>query len=48
MSDPKEKPEAEEAEVPAPPPALNPGKRKADVDPTRFGDWELNGRCIDF
>jgi hypothetical protein len=24
------------------------GKRIADVDPTRFGDWELNGRCIDF
>lgn len=18
------------------------------LDPTRYGDWELNGRCIDF
>lgn len=18
------------------------------VDPTRYGDWEVNGRCIDF
>ena len=18
------------------------------VDPTRYGDWEINGRCIDF
>lgn len=24
------------------------GKRKEAVDPTRYGDWELNGRCIDF
>lgn len=21
---------------------------KPDVEPTRFGDWEKNGRCIDF
>ena len=20
----------------------------SDVDPTRYGDWEKNGRCIDF
>jgi hypothetical protein len=26
------------AAVPAPPPP----------DPTRYGDWEKNGRCIDF
>lgn len=19
-----------------------------DLDPTRYGDWEMNGRCIDF
>lgn len=24
------------------------GKRRYDLDPTRYGDWELNGRCIDF
>jgi len=21
---------------------------KAPLDPTRYGDWEKNGRCIDF
>jgi hypothetical protein len=40
------------------PPAAQPadagdaGKRDDDTaprpDPTRFGDWEKNGRCIDF
>lgn len=24
------------------------GGRKDGLDPTRFGDWEKNGRCIDF
>jgi hypothetical protein len=24
------------------------GGRAAGPDPTRFGDWELRGRCIDF
>ena len=24
------------------------GKARAPVDPTRYGDWEKNGRCIDF
>jgi hypothetical protein len=28
----------------APPPA---GEEKR-LDPTRYGDWEKNGRCIDF
>tara|TARA_Y100001934_G_C12193423_1_gene697579 strand:+ start:898 stop:1074 length:177 start_codon:yes stop_codon:yes gene_type:complete len=23
-------------------------KYKNSVDPTRYGDWEKNGRCIDF
>lgn len=27
---------------------INLQKRKAEVEPTRYGDWELNGRCIDF
>jgi hypothetical protein len=22
--------------------------RKPEPDPTRYGDWEKNGRCIDF
>jgi hypothetical protein len=29
------------------PPAVEIGGRKGP-DPTRYGDWEKNGRCIDF
>jgi hypothetical protein len=29
-------------------PAAAGGERAADLDPTRYGDWEKNGRCIDF
>ena len=31
--------------TPAPPIEIGGPKGK---DPTRFGDWEVNGRCIDF
>ncbi|MFU8831619.1 MAG: DUF1674 domain-containing protein [Wenzhouxiangella sp.] len=24
------------------------GGRKTGHDPVRYGDWEMNGRCIDF
>ena len=24
------------------------GEETDKADPTRFGDWEINGRCIDF
>ena len=24
------------------------GGRESGLDPTRYGDWEKNGRCIDF
>ncbi len=24
------------------------GGRRNGLDPTRYGDWEKNGRCIDF
>ncbi|MAO54751.1 MAG: DUF1674 domain-containing protein [Rhodospirillaceae bacterium] len=44
--------------APPAPPAAKPagdgaaGETNADAaprpDPTRFGDWEKNGRCIDF
>jgi hypothetical protein len=41
------------------PPALSPSRARSDArpveiggragpEPTRFGDWEKNGRCIDF
>ena len=29
-------------------PAREIGGRKDGSDPTRYGDWEKNGRCIDF
>lgn len=32
--------------VPAPP--VERGGRKDGTEPTRFGDWEKQGRCIDF
>jgi hypothetical protein len=28
--------------------AADPEQDKKKPDPTRFGDWEKNGRCIDF
>lgn len=35
-----------------PPPATEPvrevGGRRDGPEPTRYGDWEKNGRCIDF
>ncbi|MBS3959847.1 MAG: DUF1674 domain-containing protein [Xanthomonadaceae bacterium] len=39
----------EPAPAPLPPssPPLEWGGREGP-DPTRFGDWEKNGRCIDF
>jgi len=51
MSEPKQ-PAAEPTSKPAPtPPAGKPvpeiGGRKGP-DPTRYGDWEKNGRCVDF
>jgi len=30
------------------PPPKEYGGRKDGLDPTRYGDWEKNGRCIDF
>ena len=39
-------PAAGAAEAPAAP-AIEVGGR-AGPDPTRYGDWEKNGRCIDF
>ena len=34
-------PDASAAMTPPPP-------KPAPADPTRYGDWEKNGRCIDF
>jgi len=34
--------------VPAPAAPREIGGRKSGLDPTRYGDWEKDGRCIDF
>ena len=40
------------AGTPAAPPGAAPRERPTPegdaLDPTRYGDWEKNGRCIDF
>ncbi|HJR10480.1 MAG TPA: DUF1674 domain-containing protein [Rhodanobacteraceae bacterium] len=40
------------ASAPVAPPASAPRERPTPegdaLDPTRYGDWEKNGRCIDF
>lgn len=40
------------ASAPAAPPASAPRERPTPegdaLDPTRYGDWEKNGRCVDF
>jgi len=46
---PTELPQAQEAPVATTgaPPAKEIGGREGP-EPTRYGDWEKNGRCIDF
>lgn len=44
--DPQTVPEAAEYAGSQDSPAQGPGDSPAD--PTRYGDWERNGRCIDF
>lgn len=48
-----EKPKADVAKDEAPKPKPAPGKPKElggpkGPEPTRYGDWERNGRCFDF
>ena len=49
-TDAKVLPETAEPAPGTPPPVLQPAKAKDNVhpDPTRYGDWERKGRCIDF
>lgn len=44
---PKPEPEPAEQSVPETAPAKEIGGREG-LEPTRYGDWEKNGRCIDF
>ncbi|NKF21783.1 DUF1674 domain-containing protein [Solimonas sp. C16B3] len=39
---------AEEAAPPPAEPVREIGGRRDGPEPTRYGDWEKNGRCIDF
>jgi hypothetical protein len=45
-------PRPDRASAPAAPPASAPRERPTPegdaLDPTRYGDWEKNGRCVDF
>ena len=36
------------AATPVAAPAETPSPSRPPLDPTRYGDWEKNGRCIDF
>jgi hypothetical protein len=44
-TEPAAKPQAAKPESAKP---ANPDSEKPHADPTRFGDWEVKGRCIDF
>ena len=50
--EPCEEAPAAPAEAPEPvryaPRPVEIGGRRDGTEPTRFGDWEKNGRCIDF
>jgi hypothetical protein len=47
MKDPENQPTPPRAtETPAPPPTEIGGPK--GPEPTRYGDWEVNGRCTDF
>ena len=55
MPEPTAKPPSQPtAEPPAPPAPVAKDQRPPEIggrkgpDPTRYGDWEFNGRCIDF
>ncbi|HJO36198.1 MAG: DUF1674 domain-containing protein [Pseudomonadota bacterium] len=46
----RQPPAAEPAPAPAQPPVAHPREigGPAGPEPTRYGDWERNGRCSDF
>lgn len=46
--DPEQNAISEDSEQSEIPPADADSKKNSRPDPTRFGDWEKNGRCIDF
>ncbi|WP_083966310.1 DUF1674 domain-containing protein [Dyella thiooxydans] len=55
MSDTRSPPESKQPAAPAAGAVLpfgndrpDPAEERPAPDPTRYGDWEKNGRCIDF
>lgn len=46
-AEPTAPPKDQTASAPAQTPPKEIGGREG-LDPTRYGDWEKNGRCIDF
>jgi hypothetical protein len=46
--DPKPAPESTEQPKPEAPKTVEEVGGPKGLDPTRFGDWSVNGRCIDF
>ena len=52
MTDPKTQPEPQTNPEPQPEQALEQRPQevggKNRLDPVRYGDWEVGGRCIDF
>ena len=54
MTDDQREQDASQAPAPVKMPASTPAPRERPtpegdgLDPTRYGDWEKNGRCIDF
>jgi hypothetical protein len=50
MTKPEDKPAPKAPETAPKPPASKPAEHggPAGPEPTRYGDWERNGRCSDF
>jgi hypothetical protein len=51
MSKPSERPMAPAPAAPAARPKAVPPQEvggRGGLEPTRYGDWEINGRCVDF
>ncbi|MFZ4541882.1 MAG: DUF1674 domain-containing protein [Rickettsiales bacterium] len=49
MDDPKQPELTSEAAAPAVEPTETaPTLSRLRLEPTRYGDWELNGKCVDF
>lgn len=44
----KDRADPQPAAQPAQQPAAQDARPEPRLDPSRYGDWERNGRCIDF